>query len=124
MVGAVGVGGALGAMSRYGVDQAAAVWLGADDPYGTLMVNVVGSFGVGLSNGWIAHGGGLAAPWDSLLIAGFFGGFTTFSAFTDDTAGLLKAGEVSSASWYVVSSVGLSLAALRLGELLVPLLLL
>ena len=119
-VGAVGLGGALGAMSRYGVNQGMELWLGSGFPYATLAVNVLGSFGLGLTSGWLAQTGALAPPWDSFLIAGFFGGFTTFSAFSKDTAGLIQSGDPSGASWYVIGSVGLSLAALLSGQFLVP----
>lgn len=123
-VGAVGLGGALGAMSRYGVNQGIDLWLGSSFPYGTLAVNVLGSFGLGLTYGWLAQTGALATPWDSFLMTGFWGGFTTFSTFSNETAGLLKSGAPSAASWYVIGSIGLSLAALMGGEILVPLLLL
>ncbi|TCT17965.1 fluoride efflux transporter CrcB [Thiobaca trueperi] len=122
-VGAVGLGGALGAMSRYGVNRGMELWLGSGFPYGTLAVNVLGSFGLGLTSGWLAHTGALATPWDHFLMAGFFGGFTTFSTFSKDTAGLIQSGDSSAASWYVIGSIGLSLAALMGGEILAPFLL-
>jgi CrcB protein len=82
-------------------------------PVATLAVNVVGCFVMGLAWAWLAErGGARAAP---LLVAGFLGGFTTFSAFAADAFALWDRGAAGAAAAYVAASVGLSLAALAAG---------
>lgn len=103
----VALGGAFGSVLRYLVAQLALrQWPGVM-PWGTLIVNVVGGFLIG----WCAN----HLPRDSqnwlLLVSGFLGGFTTFSAFSLDTVLLFKSGHAMSAVIYIVLSVALSLGA-------------
>ena len=115
------VGAGLGGVLRHGVNLAAARILGIGLPWGTLAVNVVGSFLMGLIAGWLALRAG--ETWSQLvrlfLATGILGGFTTFSAFSLDAALLWERGQGGMAAAYVAGSVVLSLAALAGGLFLV-----
>jgi CrcB protein len=110
-----GLGGAL----RHGVNIAALRMLGAGFPYGTLIVNVVGSLVMGLLAGWFARRGDPGQSWQLFLATGVLGGFTTFSAFSLDVALLHQRGEAIVALSYVLASVVVSVAALFLGLFIV-----
>lgn len=109
------LGAGLGGVARYGVHVAAATWLGLGFPYGTLAVNVVGSFFMGLFAVLIAARLGDMPEARLFLMTGVLGGFTTFSAFSLDAYGLWARGEAGLAVLYVVASVGLSIGALIAG---------
>ena len=100
----VGFGGAAGSVLRYLLSMAAIAWLGTGYPWGTLAVNVLGSAAIGL-----AAALGLQGEMRLLLVTGFLGGFTTFSAFSLET-GLLFARAWWLAAAYVALSVVLGLA--------------
>lgn len=109
----VALGGALGAVARYVTVTAALRALGPGFPWGTLAVNVLGSFVMGLLFVWLEARGMLRlAP---LLMAGVLGGFTTFSAFSLDVLKLWEAGATGAAAGYVLGSVVLSVGALVAG---------
>ncbi|UMA64279.1 fluoride efflux transporter CrcB [Roseivivax marinus] len=109
----IAVGGAAGAVSRYLTGQAAMRVMGPGFPWGTLTVNVVGSFVMGVIVVTLAE---LSANRISpLLVTGFLGAFTTFSSFSLDTAYMWERGETVQAGAYVAASVVLSLAALFAG---------
>lgn len=109
----VALGGAIGAAGRYLTGLAALRLLGPGFPWGTLTVNVVGSFVMGVLVVTLAHlGANRFAP---LLMTGILGGFTTFSAFSLDALTLWERGETLTAALYVGASVGLSLAAIIAG---------
>lgn len=108
----VALGGALGASARYVTGLAAARLLGAGFPYGTLAVNLIGSFVMGLAFVLVAQSGAKSAPF---LMTGVLGGFTTFSAFSLDAFQLYERGAFGAAALYVTASVGLSLVALVIG---------
>ncbi len=109
----VALGGALGATSRYLTGLATIRLIGAGFPWGTLTVNVVGSFLMGVVVVVLAQTvGNRYAP---LLMTGFLGGFTTFSAFSLDAVTLYERGAVGLAAGYVLASVVLSLLALMAG---------
>lgn len=82
---AVAAGGALGSLARYLAVNGLAAWLGRAFPYGTLAVNVVGSFLMGLALALLVQRGWLGEPWRTGLMTGVLGGFTTFSAFAGET---------------------------------------
>lgn len=109
-------GAGLGGTLRHGVNLAA-LRLGAGAfPYGTLFINVAGSFAMGLLAGWFAARGEFASqPIRLFLMTGVLGGFTTFSAFSLETVLLWERGEGASAAAYVAASVCLSLAGLVAG---------
>lgn len=111
----VALGGAIGASARYLTNTAVMRWIGPGFPYGTIMVNIFGSFLMGVLVVLLAHKGGTRyAP---LLITGILGGFTTFSAFSLDAFTLWERGQVLLAGAYVAASVVLSIAALIAGVL-------
>ena len=115
------LGGGAGAALRHGVNVAAAEWLGVSFPWGTMIVNVVGSLVIGALAAWFAFRGDAmwAQPLRLFLATGVLGGFTTFSAFSLDFALLFERGEVAQSLLYVAASVLLSLGAVFLGLLAV-----
>jgi CrcB protein len=110
------LGGGIGAALRHGVNILSAQWFGITFPWGTLIVNVLGSFAIGALAAYFAFRVGGAAQHTRLFLAtGVLGGFTTFSAFSLDFAVLFERGEVGQGAAYVIASVGLSLFAIFLG---------
>lgn len=110
-----GIGGAL----RHGVNVSALRLLGSGYPFGTLAVNVIGSCVMGLGAAWFALRLDPGQTWRLFLMTGILGGFTTFSAFSLDTALLVERGAPLAAAGYVLFSVLGSIAALFLGLVLV-----
>ena len=111
----VAVGGAIGAAARYLVGMQAVRLLGHDFPWGTLIVNVTGSFAVGVIVALFAHKMQASQEVRAFLTTGILGGFTTFSAFSVDFAVLAERKALAAAGFYVLGSVGLSIAALFAG---------
>lgn len=111
------LGGGVGAALRHGVNVLAAQLFGVTFPWGTLFVNVVGSFLIGALAAYLAFRGDAiwTQPVRLFLVTGILGGFTTFSAFSLDFALLFERGEVGQGVAYVLASVGLSIAAIFLG---------
>lgn len=109
----VALGGAIGASLRYLTNVGAMRLFGPGFPMGTLIVNVLGSFVMGVIVVMLAkRGGNHLAP---LLMTGILGGFTTFSAFSLDALTLWERGQQGLAFGYVTASVILSLAAIAAG---------
>tara|TARA_B110000977_G_scaffold35949_1_gene48083 strand:+ start:2308 stop:2685 length:378 start_codon:yes stop_codon:yes gene_type:complete len=106
---AVAVGGALGAVSRYSFGLVALALIGNRFPWATLGVNVVGSFLIGLAAVLIGDRIVDGELWRPLIIVGFLGAFTTFSAFSLDTLLLLQQGNYNTALAYMLGSVALCL---------------
>ena len=107
-----GIGGAL----RHGVNVGAARMFGLGFPFGTLIVNIVGSFLMGLLAGYFAFRPGIVSQHARLfLTTGILGGFTTFSAFSLDTALLIERHAYGMAAGYAVGSVAASVSALFFG---------
>ena len=108
------LGAGLGGAARHAVNIGCGRWCGVGFPWGTLTVNVIGSFAMGLIAGWLALKAG--ESWSQsarlLLATGILGGFTTFSAFSLDAMLLWEGGSVVAAALYVLASVILSIAAL------------
>ncbi len=111
----VAAGGAVGSVLRYAVGLWALRIAGPAFPWGTLTVNVVGCFLIGLLAELITHRFGGSMELRLLLITGFLGGFTTFSAFSLDTIALFERGAPVAALVYVAASVLVSLAAVFAG---------
>ena len=109
-----GIGGAL----RHGVNVGAARLFGFGFPLGTLIVNISGSFLIGLLAGYFAFRPGIGQDVRLFLTTGILGGFTTFSTFSLDAALLIERGEMISATAYVVGSVGIGLMAFFAGLML------
>src|SRR5688572_29968151 len=101
-----GIGGAL----RHGVNLGCARYCGVMFPWGTLTVNVLGSFAMGALAGWLAFkaGEGWSQSLRLFLTTGILGGFTTFSAFSLDAVLLWERGQMGLAAAYVAASVLLS----------------
>ena len=115
----VAVGGALGSVARYQLGRAMTGWLGpqvvATFPFATLAANAVGSLAMGLLAGFLLRSGGDTDPWRLLLGVGLLGGFTTFSAFSLETAMLIQRGQVGMAGLYALLSLGLGVSGLVFG---------
>lgn len=113
---AVGLGGALGAMLRYGVGT----WLPRTDlgtwPLATLGVNVVGSAILGVVIGHAEQGGSLPDAMRLFLTVGLCGGFTTFSSFAYETTELAARGQLGRSALYAVVSVVLCVLAVGVGR--------
>lgn len=114
----VGLGGALGAMARYGVAMIVGRVWPTSFPLATLLINSAGALAMGLFVGLMAR---FAPQWQDearLFVAvGLLGGFTTFSAFSLDTVVLIERGELLQAGTYVLLSVVVCLIGLYLGLL-------
>jgi CrcB protein len=114
--GAVFVGGGIGSALRYGVGRAAIAIVGPNYPAGTLVVNLVGCFLMGVLAGWLAYRDfGVDQTTKLFLTTGMLGGFTTFSAFALDAVTLWERGNTVSTAIYVVASVVGSIAGLLIG---------
>jgi len=110
------LGAGLGGMLRHGVNQAGAALFGGGFPVATLMVNLTGCFAIGLLTSLFAFRGEWAGQHARLfLTTGVLGGFTTFSAFSLDTAVLLERGQGGLAVAYVAASVGGALMGVFMG---------
>jgi CrcB protein len=115
----VGVGGCAGAIARFAVARWVAVWMDTPFPLGTFVINVSGSFLLGILGTLVAE-----RVWpdgDALRLAlgvGFLGAYTTFSTFEFETHALLEDGSWLLASINVAGSVLLGLLAVRAGILL------
>jgi len=115
----VAAGGAVGAVARYLTGLAALRSLGAAWPFGTLAVNVVGGFAMGLLAALLAARGEADQDrWRLLLGVGVLGGFTTFSAFSLEVAMMIERREWASAFTYSTVSVMASVVALFAGMIL------
>lgn len=110
----VAIGGAIGASGRYLTGIAATKIIGHGYPWGTLIVNVVGSFAMGMLVVYLMSkdGGMRMAP---LLMTGVLGGFTTFSAFSLDALTIFERGETLSAMIYILATVIFSILAIFIG---------
>lgn len=112
---AIAGGGAIGAVLRFGMSSNIYRVFGREFPYGTLAVNVLGSLLIGLFFILIIERSVLSAEWRPVIIIGFLGAFTTFSAFSIETLLLLESGELSRAALNVFLNVALCLGATWLG---------
>jgi len=112
---AVGAGGAVGAMLRYWLGVRVTGVMGLAFPWGTLSVNVLGSFIVGVCMVLIAGKPAGAEIWRLGLVVGVLGGFTTFSAFSSDALNLLQAEQWFRAVVYISSSILLCVTAAAAG---------
>ncbi len=106
----IGTGGFIGSVFRYLLARMIQLKAGGIFPAGTLTVNVIGCLVIGMILGW-SEKSGLTPEWRFFLATGLCGGFTTFSAFSDETAALLRAGNTSIALIYVSASIITGLAA-------------
>ena len=86
-------GGGLGAMLRHFINVTCARCIGTAFPYGTFIINITGSTVMGLIAGYLAFKGEASQPWRLFIMTGILGGYTTFSAFSLDSALLYERGE-------------------------------
>ena len=111
----VGIGGALGAMARYGVSLACLRAM-PNFPLGTLVVNVIGCFALGLLMAWVDVRSEFPPTAKLFLGVGILGAFTTFSTFGVETIDLLREKETARALLSVLANVALGLAAVMAGR--------
>lgn len=107
MLGAISVaiGGALGSMARYLVGGWFASRFGGSFPYGTFVINVTGSFIIGLFLAFAEERVALSPYWRLFFAVGFVGGYTTFSTFEYESARLFQAGQTLLGATYLIGSV-------------------
>lgn len=111
----VATGGAIGAVMRHLSSSAALRVMGPAWPYGTFTINVAGSLLMGVLVGWLAFRGEGGTQWRLFLGTGVLGGFTTFSAFSLETALMIERKEFGPAALYSLGSVAVGLVALFVG---------
>jgi len=116
---AVAFGGALGSVTRYLVGIGSGKLFGINFPWGTLIINITGSFLIGLFVGMFATRWNLPQAVRVFLTVGVCGGYTTFSTFSLDAFYLMERGKAVAAGVYMVGSVALSVGALIGAMLLV-----
>ncbi|MFZ2449432.1 MAG: fluoride efflux transporter CrcB [Methylovulum miyakonense] len=115
---AVALGGSFGAVLRFLVSTGIYHWLGRGFPYGTLAVNIIGSFLLGLlTEALVLNRIAFALDYRAAILVGFIGAFTTFSTFSLETVYLLEQGQFSKAALNIVVSVAACLLVIWLGLL-------
>ena len=115
---AIAGGGALGSLARFWVSTGIYQLFGRSFPWGTLVVNVSGSFVMGFLFVLFLERLAAAPEWRAAVLVGFLGAYTTFSTFEYETGALLKDGEWLFAGLNVVLSVIVGFVALKLGEIM------
>jgi CrcB protein len=115
----IALGGATGACMRYFLSQLMLQWFGKSFPFGTLLVNIVGSFFLGFLYSLLEHGQLEAALWRTTIGIGFLGALTTFSTFSVDTLMLFQQGLWFKAALNVTLNILCCLFAAWLGTQLV-----
>jgi CrcB protein len=116
---AVALGGALGSVGRLLVARQMLHWFGTGFPWGTLTVNVVGSFLMGVLIETMALRWSVGPELRGFLVVGLLGGFTTFSTFSLDVVVLFERGQAMLSAGYILASVAVSVAGLFAGMHLV-----
>ena len=115
MILAIGLGGALGAVSRHFL----AAWIsrltGHGFPWGIMTVNILGSFLMGLLITYLSHHFNTTPELRAFIVVGLLGGFTTFSTFSLETVLLIERGQMAEAAGYVAGSVMLAVSGLFAG---------
>lgn len=109
------IGAGIGGVMRYFLNLCVTALAGSAFPYGILAINILGSTAMGLLAGWLAFRAEVLPDVRLFLATGVLGGFTTFSAFSLDTALLMERGETLAAAVYVAGSVVLSVLGLFIG---------
>ena len=118
--GYVALGGAVGSMLRFGLNRRLTVMLGEALPWGTILINIGGSFAIGMFAAFFESNTRSTIPLEirQFVLVGLCGGFTTFSSFSLQTLVLLNAGEAGRALLNVALSLVLCLVAVMLGYML------
>ncbi|UQB43227.1 fluoride efflux transporter CrcB [Thiomicrospira microaerophila] len=112
---AIAVGGALGAVARFALSHQTYLWLGKEFAWGTLAVNVIGSFFMGLLTILLINKFAVSPEWKALIIVGFLGSFTTFSTFSYESLQFIQTGEWAKAALNIFVSVMACLIAVGIG---------
>jgi len=116
----IAIFGAVGTLLRYGIQVLMQVQPGSTFPWGTLLINLAGCFGLGLLGQITLNRMIISPDWRMAITVGFFGGFTTFSSFGWETAKMFEEGRWLPATSYVAASVFigllLSVAGIRLAN--------
>ena len=115
----IGAGSCVGGVARYMLSQAIDSRFGGHFPLGTLAVNVLGCFSIGLIGAAFGRMGWSSDGWRLFLTVGFCGGFTTFSTFVNENHSLLSAGQFATSAAYAAASLALGLMALYAAHTLV-----
>jgi CrcB protein len=110
----VGIGSFIGGALRFGISTWMKQVCHQGFPWGTLMVNLLGCFTIGILYGLFNRYSTLSSPWFLLLTTGLCGGFTTFSTFANESMQMLQQGNTGGFIDYVATSIiaGISLVAL------------
>ncbi|MCL2430209.1 MAG: fluoride efflux transporter CrcB [Alphaproteobacteria bacterium] len=113
----IAIGSALGGMARHWCTMAATAWFGASFPWGTLFINIFGSFVIGLFFALTGPEGRFDVSLNARLfvMTGICGGYTTFSAFSLQTLTLFQEGAILRGGGYIVASVVLCLLGVWAG---------
>lgn len=119
MILAIGAGGAIGAVLRHFVGMLALKLAGYDFPWGTLTVNILGSFIMGVLVTYMALIWSPSQEMRAFLTVGLLGGFTTFSAFSLDVMTLWERGTQMAAMGYIMTSIILSILAMIIGMMII-----
>ena len=114
----IAIGGAFGAVFRYGASLSVYALLGRGFPYGTLFVNVTGSLLMGVLSVLFLERYSIDPEWRAAILVGLLGSFTTFSTFSIETLALLEQGDISRASLNIVLSVVVCLLAVWAGVII------
>ena len=114
----IAIGSALGGMARYGCSSLVASWFGETFPWGTLLINVLGSFVIGFFAAATGPDGRMLVAPDmrQFVMVGICGGYTTFSAFSLQTLNLVRDGDMLAAGANIAGSVVACLVAVWLGS--------
>jgi len=115
----VGAGGCVGSIARFLSQQFIARYYPSSFPWGTLVVNILGCFLIGIIYALSEKGSLLSPEWRLLLATGFCGGFTTFSSFAYENIVLLRDGELFYTFLYVAASIVIGFLGAYLGVLIV-----
>lgn len=116
----IALGGACGALSRYGIGRAVNIYLAQVHwPLGTFAVNIAGSFTIGALYVLITEKSSLHADWRYVLMVGFLGAFTTFSTFSLESVAMLEAGKIAMAMLYMAATLASCVIGCWLGMSLV-----
>ncbi len=115
----VGTGGFIGAIARYGLSGLVHRYFEGSFPYGTLFVNVIGCFVIGVLMSLVEEGHIFRPEWRLFLMIGLLGSFTTFSTLGFETLELLRDNEFRAASLKLAANVILGVGAVALGRIAV-----
>jgi CrcB protein len=115
MILAVASGGAVGAVARLLLSKGMLNLFGPGGPWGTLAVNLLGSFMIGLLIEIFASRVNISHEWQAFIIIGFLGGFTTFSSFTLEVGLMIEKGQLATAMFYALGSIFIGVVALFAG---------